>query len=150
MSHDPANVLRGHKAAISNPNVSEEAKAHSMQEIQRLEAELGMDNPIEAPEQTHHEHRVAGGYKATITNPATSDKAKAHAQQALEEEDGDSRGSTGAPVAKDTGRGEEAKVDTEHRNRHLGGLKATMHNDRTSDEAKAHAAQELRKAGEAF
>ena len=29
MEEDPMNQARGHKAAINNPNVSEEAKAHS-------------------------------------------------------------------------------------------------------------------------
>jgi hypothetical protein len=39
-SADPADVtnsLRGHKAAISNPNVSKEAKEHSRQVIEQLE-----------------------------------------------------------------------------------------------------------------
>ncbi|KAI0639929.1 Conidiation protein 6-domain-containing protein, partial [Trametes polyzona] len=31
------NVARGHKAAISNPNVSEEAKEHSRQVLEEIE-----------------------------------------------------------------------------------------------------------------
>ena len=33
MEEDPMNQARGHKAAINNPNVSEEAKAHSKKVI---------------------------------------------------------------------------------------------------------------------
>ncbi|KAI0334405.1 hypothetical protein GY45DRAFT_33457 [Cubamyces sp. BRFM 1775] len=36
------NVARGHKAAISNPNVSEEAKEHSRQVLEDIE---GTSNP---------------------------------------------------------------------------------------------------------
>ncbi|KAI8981148.1 Conidiation protein 6-domain-containing protein [Trametes punicea] len=36
------NVARGHKAAINNPNVSEEAKEHSRQVLEELE---GTSNP---------------------------------------------------------------------------------------------------------
>lgn len=36
---DVTNVARGHKAAISNPNVSEEAKEHSRQVLESLEGQ---------------------------------------------------------------------------------------------------------------
>ena len=35
---DVTNAIRGHKAAISNPNVSEEAKEHSRQVLEALES----------------------------------------------------------------------------------------------------------------
>ncbi|KAI0363633.1 hypothetical protein BV20DRAFT_1126167 [Pilatotrama ljubarskyi] len=38
------NVARGHKAAINNPNVSEEAKEHSRQVLEDIE---GTSNPEE-------------------------------------------------------------------------------------------------------
>lgn len=34
---DVTNAMRGHKAAISNPNVSEEAKEHSRQILKEME-----------------------------------------------------------------------------------------------------------------
>jgi len=142
---DPNNVLRGHKAALTNPNVSEEAKAHSQQEIERLEAELGVQTGT--VDDTVHEHRVAGGYKATLANPNTSDEAKAKAQAVLNDMGVETYGSTGAPVANDQRIEEDAAQDTEHRNRQLGGYKATLANDNTSDEAKANAEEKLRHAG---
>jgi hypothetical protein len=36
---DVTNVARGHKAAISNPNVSEEAKEHSRKVLESLEGQ---------------------------------------------------------------------------------------------------------------
>ncbi|EJD40338.1 hypothetical protein AURDEDRAFT_70157 [Auricularia subglabra TFB-10046 SS5] len=78
-SHD-ANVIRGHKAAMHNPRVSDEAKERSRQVVESYEK----GSPSSGDE-TVHEHRVLGGYKATLTNPNTSDEAKEHAKEVLEE-----------------------------------------------------------------
>ncbi|RXW17667.1 hypothetical protein EST38_g8194 [Candolleomyces aberdarensis] len=79
---DQGNVVRGLKAAINNPRVSEEAK---QRDIERLQ-EMG-EYEVEAPaqEDSEHNNRVLGGYKATLSNPRTSEAAKEHAQQVLEE-----------------------------------------------------------------
>ncbi|KAF6754674.1 hypothetical protein DFP72DRAFT_1068246 [Ephemerocybe angulata] len=99
MSHhekDPANVVRGLKAAIHNPNVSEEAKRRDMVRLQEMGAST---TTTDAPAQhtrgaeggkynteTYVDadmNRVLAGYKPTIANPRTSENAKAHAEQVL-------------------------------------------------------------------
>ncbi|KAL2063208.1 hypothetical protein VTL71DRAFT_5012 [Oculimacula yallundae] len=61
---DKSNVVRGHKAAISNPR-----NAHYGQETAK----------------SKDEGNVLRGYKATISNPGVSDAAKQHAQRKLDE-----------------------------------------------------------------
>ncbi|KAJ2922599.1 hypothetical protein H1R20_g14502, partial [Candolleomyces eurysporus] len=78
---DQGNVVRGLKAAINNPRVSEEAK---QRDIERLQ-EMGEYEGAPAQEDSEHHNRVLGGYKATLSNPRTSEAAKEHAQQVLEE-----------------------------------------------------------------
>ncbi|TEB25469.1 hypothetical protein FA13DRAFT_1796368 [Coprinellus micaceus] len=106
---NPANVIRGLKSAITNPNVSEEAKQRDRERLQELGQDIGAGG--QAPEGPGHEslgrpegsrgvglgpvddeegsnpQRVAGGYKATLSNPRTSDEAKAHAEEKLAEFD---------------------------------------------------------------
>ncbi|KZV98916.1 hypothetical protein EXIGLDRAFT_831911 [Exidia glandulosa HHB12029] len=81
MSHEE-NVIRGHKAALSNPRVSDEAKEHSAAVISEFEKS---NNATTTREGEIHEHRVLGGYKATLNNPNTSDEAKQKAEAVLEE-----------------------------------------------------------------
>jgi len=90
--------MGGYKATISNPNVSDQAKAHAEQVLNNNGAQnmqnsrtthqssqsSRMDHGREATG-THsvNQNNVMGGYKATISNPNVSDQAKAHAEQVL-------------------------------------------------------------------
>ncbi|KAI0778077.1 hypothetical protein BD413DRAFT_608742 [Trametes elegans] len=78
MSH-PGNVARGLKAAISNPNNSEEAKERASDRLQEME-ETGELNSREA-----REDNVAIGHKAALTNPNISEEAKEHSAQVLDD-----------------------------------------------------------------
>ncbi|EPQ60862.1 hypothetical protein GLOTRDRAFT_135467 [Gloeophyllum trabeum ATCC 11539] len=80
MSKDVGNVARGHKAAINNPNVSEEAKDHSRQVLEELEQSGELENA-----NTNHEGNVARGHKANLSNPHTSEESKQRSEQVLED-----------------------------------------------------------------
>ncbi|KAH8107818.1 Conidiation protein 6-domain-containing protein [Cristinia sonorae] len=87
MSSLPTQQIGGHKAAINNPNVSEEAKERSRQAIEELEADGGADAIREGRNSSKNEGNVIGGYKATLKNPNVSEEAKEKAQKILEEKD---------------------------------------------------------------
>ncbi|EED19808.1 conidiation protein Con-6, putative [Talaromyces stipitatus ATCC 10500] len=62
---DRINALRGYKATINNPRVSEEAKQHAHEMIDSL----GGDQPraeMKQFDQQHDQNRVAGGLKAYV------------------------------------------------------------------------------------
>ncbi|THH17875.1 hypothetical protein EW146_g3031 [Bondarzewia mesenterica] len=84
--------------------------------------------------------RVAAGLKATLHNPNVSQEAKMQAEQRLEQ--------MGA-LEHEPHHGRHAESETEHQhdNRVLGGYKATLNNESTSEEAKAHAREILHAAG---
>ena len=81
---NPNNFLGGHKvclresfdqycidqttmqATLKNPNVSEEAKEHSRQAIEELEAQPSTQETREGYEEDKDEVRVNAGYKATL------------------------------------------------------------------------------------
>ncbi|WWC88787.1 uncharacterized protein L201_003700 [Kwoniella dendrophila CBS 6074] len=63
-------VMGGYKAALHNPNVSDEAKQHAQEVLKEGE---------------EHEHRVLGGYKAALHNPNVSADAKEHAKDVLKD-----------------------------------------------------------------
>ncbi|KAI0932319.1 hypothetical protein AcW2_000986 [Taiwanofungus camphoratus] len=69
---NPGNVARGLKAAISNPNNSEEAKGRASERLQEMQ-ETGELDSTEA-----HDANVAIGHKAALTNPNISEGAKEH------------------------------------------------------------------------
>ncbi|EPX70419.1 uncharacterized protein SOCG_04786 [Schizosaccharomyces octosporus yFS286] len=73
MSHS-TRVNAGHKAALHNPNVSDETKQH---EREYLENE-GVDESSTSHGSSHK------GYKATTHNPNVSEEAKQHAKDELE------------------------------------------------------------------
>ncbi|KAI0652381.1 Conidiation protein 6-domain-containing protein, partial [Trametes meyenii] len=50
------NVARGHKAAISNPNVSEEAKEHSRQVLEEIEGPSDPDAFTVSTGSEKHQH----------------------------------------------------------------------------------------------
>ncbi|KAF8803348.1 hypothetical protein BYT27DRAFT_7244246 [Phlegmacium glaucopus] len=121
---NPEYVARGFKAAIHNPNVSAEAKAHAVQQLEEMGINPTSDSDAQQrSEGDEHVHRQLGGYKATLSNKHASEEAKKHAQSVLDR------------VAS-----EEAK----HEHRIMGGYKATLKNPHTSEEAKQHAEQILR------
>ncbi|KAF8910841.1 hypothetical protein CPB85DRAFT_1221175 [Mucidula mucida] len=74
---------------------------------------------------------VVAGLKGAINNPNVSDEAKAQASTRLQEIAGQTQEVGGS----------------EHTNRMLGGYKATLHNDNTSETAKQHAREILAAAG---
>ncbi|KAH9898503.1 Conidiation protein 6-domain-containing protein [Cubamyces lactineus] len=76
---NPGNVARGLKAAISNPNNSEEAKERAAERLRQMEAN-GELNSSEA-----HEDNVAIGHKAAMRNPNVSQEAKEHSAQVLDD-----------------------------------------------------------------
>ncbi|KAF7791945.1 hypothetical protein EIP86_002971 [Pleurotus ostreatoroseus] len=59
MSHEPGNVARGLKAAISNPRVGPEAKESAQERLDQMIAngELG---------ETAHEAQILRGHKASL------------------------------------------------------------------------------------
>ncbi|KAF8153135.1 Conidiation protein 6-domain-containing protein [Crassisporium funariophilum] len=119
---NPDNVARGLKAAIHNPNVSEEAKQSAAERLEQM-------GSVDEHEQ-HGTNRQLGGYKATLTNPNTSQKAKEHARQVLGQETEVSN------TANDEGETHDHRV--------IGGYKAALKNPNVSEEAKQHAEEFLK------
>lgn len=155
---DATRVAAGLKASIHNPNVSDEAKEHAADRLERMEDT--------ATAQTGKaDSRVLGGYKATLTvssymdstcttspeltnvqNDKTSKDAKAHAREILE-----AHGYTAERA--------EGTSESEHETRVLAGYKAALSSKyifryavesssrlkdpRVSEEAKTHAKEYL-------
>ncbi|CAI4214458.1 unnamed protein product [Parascedosporium putredinis] len=82
---DRSNQARGHKATLTNPRVSEDAKQHS-RDI--LDDEFDDDTTYsdKLPENTEGKNpgNVAGGLKAAVNNPNVSSGAKKDAQDRLD------------------------------------------------------------------
>ncbi|KIK79559.1 hypothetical protein PAXRUDRAFT_16276 [Paxillus rubicundulus Ve08.2h10] len=127
---DTARVAAGLKAAIHNPNVSEEAKEHAKEKLKELAQEVGSTH-----ETSRENPRVLGGYKATLSNPNTSEQAKHHAEEVLQAAGIDSR--------------HPDHSEEEHQTRVLAGYKAALHSKypRVSEEAKQHAKEFLGEHG---
>ncbi|KAF8515435.1 hypothetical protein JB92DRAFT_2914777 [Gautieria morchelliformis] len=124
-------VAAGYKAALTNPRISEAAKEHARQQLEVLE---GYDDE----QKNEHNNRVLGGFKAALHNPNTSEDAKRHAREVLE--------AAGVDVGDEPSTEESApsaKPHDQHTARVLAGYKATLHNPKTSEEAKAHAREVL-------
>ncbi|OJJ47314.1 hypothetical protein ASPZODRAFT_15996 [Penicilliopsis zonata CBS 506.65] len=84
---DRVNAMRGYKAAIHNPRVSDEAKAHA-QDV--LDNELGGDKPRHdlyavRGDPQKDPMRIAAGYKAATKNPRNSEEGKQRASDRLDE-----------------------------------------------------------------
>ncbi|PLN83646.1 hypothetical protein BDW42DRAFT_192088 [Aspergillus taichungensis] len=88
MAEERLNEMRGYKATLSNPNVSDEAKSHAQY---MLDHELGGDEPRQEihAAQSHGEDptRVAAGYKAAQKNPNVTKQGKQRAGEKLREMD---------------------------------------------------------------
>ncbi|KAH9894739.1 Conidiation protein 6-domain-containing protein [Cubamyces lactineus] len=94
----------------------------------------------------HDEKRVAAGLKAAVHNPHVSEEAKERAQERLAQMGASAHETSttrGHAVGSTDGTGHET-------NRVLGGYKATLHNPRTSEEAKRHAREILEADGYQF
>ncbi|KAF8896595.1 hypothetical protein BD779DRAFT_1668356 [Infundibulicybe gibba] len=121
---DPARVAAGLKAAIHNPNVSEEAKDRAAQRLEEMDVPTADPQPTAVPPENKH---VLAGYKATLHNENTSEEAKAHAREIL----------SAAGYHED-----DPDSDT-HNTRVLAGYKAALSNPRISAAAKLHALEYL-------
>ncbi|KAI0633897.1 Conidiation protein 6-domain-containing protein [Trametes polyzona] len=141
--HDEKRVAAGLKAAIHNPNVSEEAKERAQERLEHMgtsvettSASRGNGNyPVGSTDETGHEtNRVLGGYKATLHNPRTSDEAKQHAREILDAD--------GYQFERP-----EGVTEDEHQKRVNAGYKAALNNPRVSEGAKQHAREYLEQHG---
>ncbi|KAH9835649.1 uncharacterized protein C8Q71DRAFT_908085 [Rhodofomes roseus] len=74
---NPGNVARGLKAAVSNPNNSEEAKERAQARLDEME-QSGEAYGTEA-----HNAQVRQGHKAATNNPNVSDEVKQRSAQAI-------------------------------------------------------------------
>ncbi|KAJ5101376.1 hypothetical protein NUU61_003598 [Penicillium alfredii] len=75
-SGNAENKLRGYKAAISNPRVSEPAKSHAQEEISKFE---GVQS-----DEDRHEGNVKRGLKAAMHNPNNTGAGRSQARGKLE------------------------------------------------------------------
>ncbi|KAH9840139.1 Conidiation protein 6-domain-containing protein [Rhodofomes roseus] len=80
----PTRVVGGHKAALNNPNVSDEAKQHSRQVVDELDDAPETEEARQGYQEDKDQTRVNAGYKATLKNPNVSEEAKDHARDFLE------------------------------------------------------------------
>ncbi|KAH6909119.1 Conidiation protein 6-domain-containing protein [Coprinopsis sp. MPI-PUGE-AT-0042] len=117
---DPRNVARGLKAAINNPNVSEEAKEHDRERLREMGEELPEE---EVSSTTHNTHSSSKKASADELNIKPNYK-------------------------KDEDLDEVITGDDEHTHRVLGGYKATLKNPNVGEAAKEHAKEVLEQAGE--
>ncbi|KAL4781034.1 Conidiation protein 6-domain-containing protein [Aspergillus varians] len=86
MADERVNQMRGYKATLNNPNVSQEAKDHA-QKV--LDNELGGNQPQEDLYGTRGDHdkdpnRMAAGLKAAMHNPGVSQSGKEQAKEKLD------------------------------------------------------------------
>ncbi|KAK4460504.1 Conidiation protein 6-domain-containing protein [Cladorrhinum samala] len=87
---DQGNVIRGHKATLNNPNVSDEAKDHSREVLESLQGPNDNQSSNQRSGGSSGDTgdkdagNVARGLKASINNPRVSDEAKEEAKKKLE------------------------------------------------------------------
>ncbi|KAF9521518.1 Conidiation protein 6-domain-containing protein [Crepidotus variabilis] len=75
----------GFKAAMHNPNVTEEGKQAAAEKLQNLKQSGELESTTASRTEGKNEGNVIGGYKATLKNPNVSEEAKDHAKEILEE-----------------------------------------------------------------
>ncbi|KAJ6111323.1 hypothetical protein N7523_007384 [Penicillium sp. IBT 18751x] len=85
MAEDRLNAMRGYKATLSNPKVSNEAKQHARY---ILDNEIGGDEPRKEihtaqGKRSRDTTRVAAGYKAAQHNSNVTSEAKQRAGEKL-------------------------------------------------------------------
>ncbi|KAL2150561.1 hypothetical protein VTH82DRAFT_7124 [Thermothelomyces myriococcoides] len=84
---EPENIIRGHKATISNPQTSDRAKENSRKVLESY------GEPYDASQASHgtteqgdkDPGNVARGLKASISNPGVSEGAKKAAREKLDQ-----------------------------------------------------------------
>ncbi|KAG9826684.1 hypothetical protein KCU98_g15183, partial [Aureobasidium melanogenum] len=133
---DIGNVIRGHKANLSNPNTSEQSKQHSLEVIEK---ELGTEANSGAGATAHNDDgkdpmRVAAGLKAALHNPNVSDEAKENVSHHLADITSPSQTETTSTSHAGDGKGPT---------RVAAGLKAALHNPNVSDDTKDHLKERL-------
>ncbi|KAG9587680.1 hypothetical protein KCU77_g15510, partial [Aureobasidium melanogenum] len=133
---DIGNVIRGHKANLSNPNTSEESKQHSLEVIEK---ELGTETNSGAGTTAHNDDgkdpmRVAAGLKAALHNSNVSDEAKENVSHHLADITFPSHAETTS-----TSHAGDGKDPT----RVAAGLKAALHNPNVPDDTKDHLKERL-------
>ncbi|KAI0744853.1 hypothetical protein C8Q76DRAFT_764358 [Earliella scabrosa] len=128
-------VAAGLKAAIHNPNVSDEARERAQDRLENMSGFTETGDQSFATGTTdpngHEVNRVLGGYKAALHNPNVGAEAKQRARDVLDGEGASSGGE-----------------DDLHQTRVNAGYKAALHNPNVGPEAKQHAEEYLREQGE--
>ncbi|KIY72412.1 hypothetical protein CYLTODRAFT_449958 [Cylindrobasidium torrendii FP15055 ss-10] len=126
---NPERVAAGLKAAIHNPNTSDEARERATERLQGIDTQYtdkNLDNSSASMDNgDHHRNQVLGGYKATLHNPGSTDAAKSKARDVLQE----------AGVGEERLDQRSGKADPE---RVAAGHRAAIKNPNVSDEAKQH------------
>jgi len=157
---NPGNVIGGYKATLHNENSSEEAKEHARKMLEQL----GEDETPKADQEKEfdlhdqlkgkHKGNVIGGYKATLHNDKSTEEAKEHAKEVLEEMGVDPEEKAEKKNRSEPGyeKGDNETIDEmdlidKDNKRVIGGYKATLHNENSSEEAKEHARSILKKLG---
>eukprot|EP01119_Soliformovum_irregulare_P026031 TRINITY_DN97_c0_g1_i1.p1 TRINITY_DN97_c0_g1~~TRINITY_DN97_c0_g1_i1.p1 ORF type:complete len:514 (-),score=204.17 TRINITY_DN97_c0_g1_i1:56-1597(-) len=149
------NVIGGYRATLHNPNSSEEAKDHA----RKILKEMGVDPEGHADSQHQYASKeelaqdalgknpgnVIGGYRATLHNPNSSEEAKEHAEELLQEMGVDPEGH--ADPKKSQSYAKHASTAGKNKGNVIGGYRATLNNDKTSEEAKDHARKMLKELG---
>jgi len=79
------NVAGGHKAALKNPNVSDEAKEHSQRVLEEMESHGELPEQNRGYDEGKNIGNVIGGHKAATKNPNVSEEAKENSKQFLED-----------------------------------------------------------------
>jgi len=140
---NPGNVAGGFKATLHNDKVSDEAKEHAQEMLDKMGVDAEEKAPRKDDDRVKDESHVIGGYKATLTNANASQEAKDHARKALEEMGVDPEERSSKPDYSST------KVDMEGKDQShvIAGLKATLSNESVSQEAKDHARKALEEMG---
>jgi len=132
-------VLGGYKATLTNEKSSEEAKKIAKERLDSYTATAKTHYNSRLSKNEATDNHVIGGYRATLTNEKSSEEAKKHAREMLEK----------AGVNPDERPSEENKLSSnEATDSHvIGGYRATLTNEKSSEEAKKHAREMLEKAG---
>ncbi|KAJ8519920.1 hypothetical protein ONZ45_g3153 [Pleurotus djamor] len=89
---NPNNVIGGYKAAINNPNNSEDIRdeaRHNLERAQETYAENGVETGQTGSDSSQGKNmgNFVGGHKANLKNPNTSEESKQHSEQVLKEHD---------------------------------------------------------------
>ncbi|KAJ5502924.1 hypothetical protein N7463_005798 [Penicillium fimorum] len=79
------NEMRGYKAALSNRNVSPEAKQHAQEMLNELSGDQAREPRHQAESESKDPTRVSAGLKAARHNPRVTEGGKQRAAKKMEE-----------------------------------------------------------------